>query len=152
MKLLKPESCPPLSGVGNTKRWTMIVEGRGIGFWTRVRLPPTPLEFRVSNPYEEIKIGAFKNMGCISLNTGFLDDESDDFPLSIDGVRKWVQNEFGIHISKSSVCAVRDKCGADKLEIGAGKVIPKLKTSKEKAVLEAFKVLGLLSNVEEQGD
>ena len=106
----------------------------------------------MSNPYEEIKIGALKNMGCISLNTGFLNEEKDEFPLSINGVRKWVQSEFGIRISKSSVCAVRDKCGAYKLEAGAGKVIPKLKSSKEQAVLEAFKALGLLSEDIEQGN
>ncbi|MCR5232801.1 MAG: hypothetical protein K6E53_02710 [Lachnospiraceae bacterium] len=93
-----------------------------------------------------------KNMGCISLNTEFLDLEKEEFPLSIDGVRKWVQNEFGIHISKSSVCAVRDKCGADKLETGAGKVIPKLKSAKEQAVLEAFRALGFIACVEEQGN
>ncbi len=91
-------------------------------------------------------------MGCISLNTGFLNEDKDDFPLSIDGVRKWVQSEFGIHISKSSVCAVRDKCGADKLEVGAGRYIPELKSDKEKAVLEAFKVLGLVTNNDEQGN
>ena len=85
-------------------------------------------------------------MGCISLNTGFLNEEKDDFPLSIDGVRKWIQNEFGIHISKSSVCAVRDKCGADKLEVGAAKAIPILKSDKEKAILEAFKVMGVVNN------
>ena len=39
-------------------------------------------------------------MGCISINTHFLDEEKDEFPLSIDGVRKWVQNEIGIHISE----------------------------------------------------
>ncbi len=90
-------------------------------------------------------------MGCISLNTGFLREEKDEVPLSINGVRKWVQNEFGIHISKSSVCAVRDKCGADKLEVGAGKDIPKLKSEKEKAVLEAFKVLGLIADKDKMG-
>ncbi len=67
----------------------------------------------MSNPYQEIMIGARKNMGCISINTSFLNEERDNYPLSIDGVRKWVQSEFGIHISKSSVCAVRDKCGAN---------------------------------------
>ena len=90
-------------------------------------------------------IGARKNMGCISLNTGFLNEAKDDFPLSIDGVRKWVRAEFGIHISKSSVYAVRNKCGADKLEVGSGKVMPVLKSEKEKAVLEAFKALGLIA-------
>ena len=108
-------------------------------------LPPTPLEFRVSNPYQEIMIGARKNMGCISINTSFLNEERDNYPLSIDGVRKWVQNEIGIHISKSTVCAVRDKCGADKLELGACKCVPKLKSDKEIAPLEAFKAMGIIS-------
>jgi len=66
--------------------------------------------------------------------------DKDYYPLTIGGVRKWVKMEYGLDISKSSVCAVRDKCGADKLEIGAGKIIPKLKSDKELAVLEAFKL------------
>ena len=69
----------------------------------------------------------------------------DCYQLSIGGVRKWVMKEYGLDISKSSVCAVRDKCGADKLEAGAGKVIPVLKSDKELAVLEAFKALGLIA-------
>ena len=28
----------------------MIVEGRGIGFWTRVRFPPGPLDHEAANP------------------------------------------------------------------------------------------------------
>ena len=110
-----------------------------------------PLDFRVSNPYDTIKVGARKNTGCISINTGFLKEEEIEFPLSIDGVRKWVRAEFGISISKSSVCAVRDKCGANKLEKGAGKLVPQLKSKKEKAVLEAFKAMGFISSTEEQG-
>ncbi len=55
-------------------------------------------------------------------------------------------------ISVNQVCAVRDKCGADKLETGAGKIIPKLKSDKELAVLGAFKALGLLSEDIEQGN
>lgn len=72
--------------------------------------------------------------------------------LSIGGVRKWVKKSYGLDISKSSVCSVRDKCGADKLEIGAGKMVPKLKSKKELAVLEAFKALGFISEKEEQWD
>ncbi|MBQ7565406.1 MAG: hypothetical protein IJT16_15630 [Lachnospiraceae bacterium] len=71
--------------------------------------------------------------------------------LSIGGVRKWVKRAYGLDISKSSVCSVRDKCGADKLEIGAGKIVPSLKSKKELAVLEAFKVLGFFAGKEEQG-
>jgi len=46
MKLLKPEGRLPPSGRGNgeqSRNWmTMIVEGQGMGLWTRVRLPPIP--------------------------------------------------------------------------------------------------------------
>ncbi len=58
------------------------------------------------------------------------------YQLSIGGVRKWVKKSYGLVISKSSVCSVRDKCGADKLEIGAGKIVPSLKSKKELAVLK----------------
>ena len=73
----------------------------------------------------------------------------NSYPLSIGGVRRWVKRSYGLDISKSSVCSVRDKCGADKLEIGAGKIVPKLKSKKELAVLEAFKALGFISSKEE---
>lgn len=73
------------------------------------------------------------------------------YSLSIGGVRKWVKRTYGIDISKSSVCSVRDKCGADKLEVGAAKIVPKLKSKKELAVLEAFKALGFITEKEEQG-
>ena len=71
--------------------------------------------------------------------------------LSIGGVRKWVKRRYGLDISKSSVCSVRDKCGADKLETGAAKIVPKLKSKKELAVLEAFKALGFFAGKEGQG-
>lgn len=44
MKLLKPELCLCRSGRGNVKLQATLVEGQGIGFWTRVRLPSGPLE------------------------------------------------------------------------------------------------------------
>ncbi|MCR5232540.1 MAG: hypothetical protein K6E53_01335 [Lachnospiraceae bacterium] len=59
--------------------------------------------------------------------------------MSIGGIRKWVKKEYGLDISKSSVCSVRDKCGATDLKAGAATVVPKLKTAKEQAVLEAFR-------------
>ena len=46
---------------------------------------------------------------------------------------------------------LRDKCGADKLEPGAANVVPKLKSKKELAVLEAFNALGFFAGKEEQG-
>ena len=70
--------------------------------------------------------------------------------LSIGDIRKWVKRAYGLDISKSSVCSARDKCGADKLEPGAAKIVPKLKSKKELAVLEAFKALGFFAGKEEQ--
>ncbi len=60
-------------------------------------------------------------------------DDTEYYPLTIGGVRRWVKKEYGLDISKSSVCAVRGKCGAEKLEFGAGKIIPKLKSDKGKS-------------------
>ncbi len=79
-------------------------------------------------------------------------EDIDSFPLTIGGVRKWVKKVYGLEISKSSVCSVRDKCGADKLEEGAAKVIPLLKSEKEQAVLEAFKTLGFIDCDSLQGN
>ncbi len=151
MKLPKPESRLSLSGVGNPKRWTMIVEGRWTGFWTGVRLPSTPLNHQYQNPSSNVKFSAFKNVFGVVFE---FDDQikGQGYPLTIGGVRRWVLDEYGLDISKSSVCAVRDKCGADKLEIGAGKIVPKLKSKKELAVLEAFKALGFMAEKEEQWD
>ncbi len=44
MKLLKSKGCCFPFGRGNVKEATMIVEGQGMGFWTRVRLPSIPLD------------------------------------------------------------------------------------------------------------
>lgn len=90
---------------------------------------------------ENLSIKVYKTR--IYLICGFrnpFEEESEkrqnSYPLSIGGVRKWVKKSYGLDISKSSVCSVRDKCGADKLEPGAAKIIPCLKTKKGIAVLE----------------
>jgi len=44
MKLLKAEECLLPSAGGNVNKQTMIVEGRGTGFRTRVRFSSTPFE------------------------------------------------------------------------------------------------------------
>jgi len=103
---------------------------------------------------EHLSIKVYKT--SIFLICGFpnpFEEESktwqNTYPLSIGGVRKWVKKSYGLDISKSSVCSVRAKCGADKLEIGAGKIVPNLKSKKELAVLEAFKFMGLFESSEE---
>ena len=64
--------------------------------------------------------------------------------LSIGGIRKWVKKEYGLDISKSSVCSVRDKCGATEFKVGAATLVPKLKTEKEQAGLAAFRYFGMI--------
>jgi len=44
-------------------RQTMIVEGQGMGFWTRVRLPSSPLKLNKSNSVYDIIV--YRNMFCL---------------------------------------------------------------------------------------
>ena len=39
---------------------------------------------------------------------------------------------------------MRDKCGMSELKVGAGKIVPKLKSKKELAVLDAFRHFGMI--------
>ena len=71
-------------------------------------------------------------------------EDDDPYPLTIGGIRRYVRDEYGIEVSKSSICTVRDKCGADEIGFGTAKVVPKLKSKKELAVYEAFKALGMV--------
>ena len=49
MKLLNPQGCSFPCGRGNEKERTMIVEVHGIGFWTRVQIPPGPFKESYTN-------------------------------------------------------------------------------------------------------
>ena len=40
----------------------MIVEGQGMGLWTRVRLPPNPLKSKAANPLKGVQIAVYKNI------------------------------------------------------------------------------------------
>ena len=122
----------------------MIVEGQGIGFWTRVRLPPTPLNGRYTNTYPSIDFSAFRNVFGITVYMKDFDFDEDPYPLTIGGVRRYVRDEYGIEVSNGSVCSVRDKCKADKIGLGTAKVVPELKSERELAIYEAFKALGMV--------
>ena len=115
---------------------------------------PTPVWSTTPCSDEHLSIKVFKTriyLICGIRNPYEAEPEKwqNTIQLSIGGVRKWVKKSYGMDISKSSVCSVRDKCGADKLEPGAAKIVPKLKSKKELAVLEAFKALGFIANTEE---
>ena len=153
MKLPKYTACLWAMYGGNVKIQT-VMEETGVN-----RLSDrgsTPLWSTTPCFDEHLSINVFKTR--MYLICGFrnpFEAESEKwqntYSLSIGGVRKWVKKRYGLETSKSSVCSVRDKCGADKLEPGAVKIVPKLKSNKELAVLEAFKALGFITEKEEQG-
>ena len=51
MKLLNLQGCSFPCSRGNEKERTLIVELPGMGFWTRVRFPPAPLDREVTNTF-----------------------------------------------------------------------------------------------------
>ena len=65
--------------------------------------------------------------------------------LTFGLLQKWIEDNYGVKISKSSISQVKNKCGIQKLEFGAEcEIVPELKTEKERLVLEAFKYHGLV--------
>lgn len=154
MKLPELPVCRLPCGPGNQLQLTVMGEVLTEGLSDR---GSTPLRSTTARFDEHLSIKVYKTR--IYLICGFpnpFEEESktwqNTYPLSIGGVRKWVKKSYGLDISKSSVCSVRAKCGADKLELGAGKIVPRLKSKKELAVLEAFKALGFMEEKEEQWD
>lgn len=65
--------------------------------------------------------------------------------LTFGLLQKWIEDNHGVKVSKSSITQVKNKCGIQKIEFGAKcNVVPELKTEKERLVLEAFKYHGLV--------
>ena len=103
---------------------TMIVEVQGMGFWTRVRLPSTPLQSKRSNTVQKRNIAVFKNeFGIILDTTGYGDKEVDpnDYPLTHAGIRQRVEDNYYVRISNSAITAVKYKCKVSKMDFKAGK-------------------------------
>ena len=69
----------------------------------------------------------------------------EDYLLNFQNMGKWIEDNYGVKISKSSISQVKNKCGIQKLEFGAKcEIVPELKTEKERLVLEAFMHYGLV--------
>ena len=67
-------------GMWSNPQWqTMIVEGRGMGFWTWVRLPSGPLQSKRSNTAQIRNIAVYKNEFGIVLDTSGYGDEQVDW-------------------------------------------------------------------------
>ena len=120
-----------------------------MGFWTRVRLPSTPLNRARTNPVQSASIGVFRNVCGIILDVNF-DDVGDDNvdmnKLSFGNIRKWVQNQYGISVSNGSINQVMKKCNMEHLDDECAELRIELKSEKEKLVYEAFKRFGLVKS------
>lgn len=114
MKLPKPEGRQPPSGKGKQNRLTMIVEVRWICLWTRVRLPSAPLKSKRSNTVQISSIAVHKSVFGIMLDTsGYGAGQNDpDCPPTYAAIQKWIEDNHGVRVSKSSITLARDKCGA----------------------------------------
>ena len=69
----------------------MIVEGQGMGFWTRVRLPSGPLQHERSNTVQIRSIAVLKNEFGIMLDTSGYDAEAvvfNGYPFTYAGIRR----------------------------------------------------------------
>ncbi len=124
-----------------------------MGFWTRVRLPSGPPEGYRSNPrpgstIQIRSIAVYKSTFGIVLDTsGYgIEQTAPDCPPTYAAIQKWIEDNHGVKVSKSSVTMVKDKCGASKIDFKAGKEPDRgiIKTAKEKLVLEAFRAFGVV--------
>ncbi len=92
----------------------MIVEVRWICLWTRVRLPSAPLKSKRSNTVQISSIAVHKSVFGIMLDTsGYGAGQNDpDCPPTYAAIQKWIEDNHGVRVSKSSITLARDKCGA----------------------------------------
>ena len=118
-----------------------------MGFWTRVRLPSTPLESQASNTVRDWNLAVFKNEFALILDTNQYQADCDDIDtISYTSIQRYVKERYGIQISKSTISQVKAKCGLKSFERSqAVTVVEDVKSEKEKIVLEAFRELGLVN-------
>ncbi len=111
-----------------------------MGLRTRVRLPSAPLDSMITNPNPRIGIGVIRNQCFIEVRMP-LDEVTKPEPkaLSFKVIRDWVETNHQLKICNSSITMVLQKAGVESLESPGNNVkVPKLKTDKEKAVLDAL--------------
>ena len=122
-------------------------------FRTGVQLPPPPPQSKGSNPrpgstVQIRSIAVYRSTFGIVLDTsGYDAGQCDpDCPPTYAAIQKWIEDNHGVKVSKSSVTMVKDKCGALKLDFKAGKEPDSgiIKTAKERLVLEAFRAFGVV--------
>ena len=101
-----------------------------------------------SNTVQIRNIAVYRSTFGIVLDTsGYGAEQTDpDCPPTYAAIQKWIEDNHGVKVSKSSVTMVKDKCGALKIDFKAGKEPDSsiIKTAKERLVLEAFRAFGVV--------
>ena len=116
-----------------------------MGFWTRVRLPSTPLTATQTNCRPNVKIAVCRNVFSVIIPMIHRDISLEPAKLTFGLIQKWIEDNHGMKVSKSSITQVKNKCEIQNLEFGAkSNVVPDLKTEKEKLVLKAFEYYGIV--------
>ena len=117
-------------------------------FRTGVQLSPPPPKSKRSNTVQIRSIAVYKSTFGIVLDTsGYGAEQTNpDCPPTYAAIQKWIEDNHGVKVSKSSVTMVKDKCGALKLDFKAGKEPDSgiIKTANERLVLEAFRAFGVV--------
>ena len=128
----------------------MIVEEHGMGFWTRVRFPSSPLDGVQEEPQlEKTKISLYENVFGVTFEIKCKDDDKqadNNYVYTFADVQNWISKNFDMKISKSSISMVKNKLGIDKITYKASNELKAgiIKTNKEKAVIEAFKAFKVI--------
>lgn len=128
----------------------MIVEGQGMGFWTRVRLPSGPLKAVATNGCPTAQIAVLKHVFSIILYVDMDAEYEDAAPndtITFRMIQDWILYTYDVSVSNSSITQVKEKCGLVKLRIDSAVLEsnPKLKSKKEKYVFDAFKYFKIVS-------
>ncbi len=110
-------------------------------FWTRVRLPPTPLEAEQTNRYPIFVLAVLKFSFCMIFKAKILEMfDSESLDVTFSTIREWILKKYGVTVSNSSISQVKEKCGIEefKLDLALKCKCPRL-TEKENYVLMALK-------------
>ena len=117
----------------------MIVEVQWRIFRTGVQIPPGPLDAEKTNCRSTAQIAVFRNVFSIVISTEIRDIPQKPEKLTFGLIQKWIEDNHGMKVSKSSITQVKNKCEIQNLEFGAkSNIVPDLKTEKEKLVLKSF--------------
>ena len=120
---------------------TVIGEGEGICFWTRVRPPSGPLEAEQTNRYPNFVLAVLKFTFCMIFEAKILEMfDVERLDITFSTIRAWILKRYGVIVSNSSISQVKEKCGIDefkldmKIECEGSRL-----TEKEQYVLMALK-------------